>query len=401
MALDFPSSPSVGQVFTTGGVTWTWDGVKWVASGTGVGLYLPLSGGVMSGDLILNRDAQVPLGAATLEQVNARGAGDNRVINGDMRINQRGVVSGTISGFTADRWGWGGSPTGKGTWQCNAGGAVAVAATGGFGYFLTFTSSSAYAAAAADFFDFYQGIEADTVSDFAWGTASAQPVTLSFWVYASLTGTFSGAIKNYAGTRSYPFTYLVPSANVWTKLVVTIPGDTAGSWVPYGNAGSMYLIFDLGSGANGRGPAGAWATTTGQGWAGATGSVSIVAVNGASWNVTGVKLEIGTVATPFNRQSLAKSMADCQRYFFWLPINMRFNATTGSQVMQAVSFPAMRASPTIGAQVADPNLTPGAANVTSVGIGNITPYSVGMQLTPITVGDSYTYGYRASAAAEL
>ena len=90
MALDFPSSPNVGQVVTIGGVTWTWDGVKWTAAGTGSGIYLPLTGGTMTGDLILNRDAQVALGAATLEQVNARGAGDNRIINGDMRIAATG-----------------------------------------------------------------------------------------------------------------------------------------------------------------------------------------------------------------------------------------------------------------------------------------------------------------------
>ena len=70
--------------------------------------------------------------------------------------------------------------------------------------------------------------------------------------------------------------------------------------------------FDLGSGATYRGPAGAWAAAN---YVGATGSVNVVATNGATFYVTGVKLEIGSVATPFNRQSLAKSMADCQRYY--------------------------------------------------------------------------------------
>jgi hypothetical protein len=79
-----------------------------------------------------------------------------------------------------------------------------------------------------------------------------------------------------------------------------------------GNAGSAALFFDLGSGANARGPANAWASAN---RVGANGAVSVVAVNGASFYVTGVKLEIGSVATPYNRQSLAKSMADCQRYY--------------------------------------------------------------------------------------
>ena len=72
MAVDFPSSPTVGQTFTSGGVTWMWDGVKWTSTGAATGLYLPLAGGAMQGDLILNRDAQVALGAATKAQVDAK-----------------------------------------------------------------------------------------------------------------------------------------------------------------------------------------------------------------------------------------------------------------------------------------------------------------------------------------
>jgi len=385
--IDFPNSPTVGQMFSAAGVTWTWDGVKW-ANVSAATPYLPLVGGTLSGPLVtqiapqavlgsLNmvaapasvsnsivgftgnpnaagarwvmalgdgspesganagsnlavyncNDAGVPLGmpmamnratgVTTFTNLSAPQAiGDNRIINGDMRWDQRNNgASGTVNGYTCDRWGFGSSPTGKGTWQRQTGGTSTTTAFTGTPYFLNFTSNSAYVATAADFFDFYQPIEADQVSDFAWGTPQAQPVTLSFWVYTSLTGTFSGAIRNYAGTRSYPFAYSIPAANTWTKLVVNIPGDTGGLWTMVGNAGSMYLIFDLGSGANARGPANAWATTTAPGYTGVTGSQSIVAVNGASFTFTGVKLEIGNVATPFNRQSLAKSLADCQRYY--------------------------------------------------------------------------------------
>ena len=71
-AVDFPSSPTVGQTFTSGGVVWMWDGVKWTSTGAATGLYLPITGGTLTGDLILNRDAQVALGAATKEQVDAK-----------------------------------------------------------------------------------------------------------------------------------------------------------------------------------------------------------------------------------------------------------------------------------------------------------------------------------------
>ena len=159
---------------------------------------------------------------------------------------------------------------------------------------------------------FAQPIEADAVSDLQWGTAGAQPATLSFWADSSLTGTFSGAIRNAAGTRTYAFTYSIPVASTWTKIAITIPGDTAGTWVMSGNAAALTLDFDLGSGVNFRGAANAWASA---GYIGVTGTQSVLSVNGAVLAVTGVKLEIGNVATPYNRQSLAKSMADCQRYY--------------------------------------------------------------------------------------
>ena len=282
--LDFPASPTVGQQFTAAGVVWVWDGAKWAASGLAGS---PLVGGV----------------------------NENRIINGDMRIDQRNNgASGTATAvYTADRWAYGATQAAKGTWQ-RGGPFLGPIGQSGFPYTLNFTSSSAYASLATDIFSFFQPIEADMVSDFAWGTASAQPVTLSFWVYSSLTGTFGGAVFNYPtpATRSYPFTFNIPVANTWTKITITIPGDTAGTWVMTGNAAAFGVAFDLGSGANFRNPAGAWGNGN---YRGVTGAVSVVGTNAAQFNITGVKLEIGSIATPFNRKSLAASLADCQRYY--------------------------------------------------------------------------------------
>ena len=281
------------------------------------GVYLPIAGGALTGPLTLAGDPVNPLDAATKQYVDAgvlaARTGDNRIINGDMRIDQRnGGASGTASGYTVDRWQFSSSQANKFTWQRASGGAPIQAL--GFPYYLGFVASSAFTPAAGDYFQLLQKIEADAVSDFAWGTASAQPVTLSFWAYSSLSGLFSGAIVNQPGppTRSYPFTFSIPAARVWTKIVVTIPGDTGGTWVLSGNAAGMNVLFDLGNGSNARGPANAWASAN---YNGVTGSVSVVGTNAAEFDITGVKLEIGSVATPFNRQSLAKSMADCQRYY--------------------------------------------------------------------------------------
>ena len=274
---------------------------------------------------------------------------DNRIINGDMRIDQRnnGASGTATNGYTIDRWGYIASQVSdKGKLAGATSRAARDQALTGFGGFISLLSQSAYTPLATDFFGFAQNIEADTVSDFAWGMPNAQPVTLSFWAGHSQAGTYSGSIANAAGTRSYPFTYVNNAA--WTKYSITIPGDTTGAWVMSGNAGGVLVRFDLGSGANFRGPAGAWASGN---YVGVTGSVNIVATNGAGFNLTGVKLEVGSVATPFNRQSLAKSMIDCQRYYQtfggFLYAYTANNGYYGGATTTAYLPVMMRAAPTV------------------------------------------------------
>jgi hypothetical protein len=320
--IDFPASPTIGQTFIdpTTNLEWMWDGTKWVASGIAGGPFVPQAGFVPA-------------------------MNDNRIINGDMRIDQRNNgAGGTAAGaYTVDRWLYAASQV-VGIWaRNNAGNGTAGPAS--FPYCLGFAPTSAHVSAAADYFQFVQNIEADMVSDFAWGTPQAQPVTLSFWAYCTLTGVFSGALGNAAGTRSYPFTYTIPTANVWTKVVVTIPGDTGGTWVMSGNTAGVGLHFDLGSGANYRGPAGVWANAS---YAGATGAVSVVATNGSFFAFTGVKLEVGSVATPFNRQSLAKSFADCQRYYQTGQFaGWSYGSASAGVYQSQTAFVTMRAQPTM------------------------------------------------------
>ena len=272
---------------------------------------------------------------------------DNRIINGDMRIDQRNNgANGSASGYTVDRWQYFGAQAGKFSWQRNAGSATTPA---GFPYYFGFVSSTAYASLVADYFFLNQNVEADFVSDFAWGTASAQPITLQFWAWSSLTGTFSGAIANAANTRCYAFTYSIPVTNTWTKIVLTIPGDTGGTWALSGNGAAFGLQFDLGSGSTRRGPSGVWTTVAGGNtYIGATGAVSVVGTLNATFFLTGVKLEVGSVATPYNRQSLAKSMADCQRYYQTGSAGWWGYGGAGAAIGGYIPFPvSMRAAPTI------------------------------------------------------
>jgi hypothetical protein len=161
------------------------------------------------------------------------------------------------------------------------------------------------------FFLVTQPIEGFNVSDFAFGTANAATVTLSFWVKSSITGTHSGALRNVDATRSYPFSYSISVANTWEQKAITIPGDTTGTWLRGPGIG-LDVMFDLGSGSSIRSTAGAWTSSNS---VGVTGAATPMATAGATWFITGVQLEKGNSATAFERVFNATAVINVQRYY--------------------------------------------------------------------------------------
>jgi hypothetical protein len=235
----------------------------------------------------------------------------NRIINGDMRIDARNngaSVTPTAAGYSVDRWQFHSTAASKYSIQRNAG---AVTPPNGFINYLGVTSLSAYSVASGDVFALAQPIEGFNCGDLGWGTAAAQAVTLSFWIRSSLTGTFGGALSNNAQNRSYAFTYAVGAANTWEYKSITIPGETTGTWLTDNGVG-ISLRFGFGIGSTFSGSAGSWSASNL--WS-ATGATSVVGTNGATFFLTGVQLEPGTVATPFERRSYGQELALCQRYF--------------------------------------------------------------------------------------
>jgi hypothetical protein len=235
----------------------------------------------------------------------------NKIINGSMTIDQRNAgaaVTPTNTQYLVDRWWTWLSQASKITAQQNAGGVTPPA---GFPTYQGITSSSAYSVLTSDYFALVQHVEAVNFTDLAWGTADAKPVTLSFWVRSSLTGTFGGAFANAAQNRSYPFAYTINSANTWEYITITVAGDTSGTWEGATNGIGVRVQFGLGVGSSNSNTAGAW---YGANYISATGATSVVGTSGATFYLTGVQLEAGDTATPFEHRSYGAELALCQRY---------------------------------------------------------------------------------------
>ena len=268
----------------------------------------------------------------------------NRIINGAMVIDQRNAgASVTVSSdvYTLDRWYATQSVASKFSVQQNAG---SVTPPAGYTKYLGCTSLSAYSVGASDNFSIRQYIEGFNVADFAWGTASASPVTISFWVRSSLTGTFGGVLKNSANDRIYPFTYIINSANTWEQKSITIAGDTSGTWITDNGIG-LRIVLSIGAGSTASGTAGSWGSTN---YNSATGATSVVGTNGATFYLTGVQLEKGSTATSFDYRPYGTELALCQRYY-WKGTSITWTNTTtsnynGTYISWKVS---MRAAPTV------------------------------------------------------
>jgi hypothetical protein len=236
-------------------------------------------------------------------------SGRNRIINGCMRIDQRNAgASANLTSSNAyylDRWI---SRTGTGSSNTVQQSSTAPV---GFTNSLLVTIGTGASPAASEQSYVMQVVEGFNFADLSFGLANARTVTISFWVRSSVTGTFSGALENSGNTRSYPFTYTISAANTFEYKTVTIDGDTTGTWLTNNGVGCR-LIFDLGTGSDRQGSAGAWAAGF---FRAATGSTKLVETSGATFYITGVQLEVGSVATPFERRPYGTELSLCQRYF--------------------------------------------------------------------------------------
>ena len=275
-------------------------------------------------------------------------AGRNRIINGDMRISQRygGASVAAGNSYTLDRWVVR-TDTGSGNTTQQS-----TTAPAGFKNSLIVAIGTGASPTTTQRNYIQQNIEGLNLSDMGFGTASAATFTISFWVQSSLTGTFGGVCINSDNTRSYPFTYVINSPNTWEQKSLTIAGDTSGSnWITTNGVG-LQLLFDLGSGATFQGTAGAWATAD---YRAASGCVQLAATSGATFYITGVQLEAGSVATPFEHRQYGQELALCQRYYLQYGKGEDLFGIAGgyfssTEANACIQFPvSMRTAPTLTA----------------------------------------------------
>lgn len=176
------------------------------------------------------------------------------------------------------------------------------------------TVSTGAAVGSGDFLSITQPIEANNITDCAFGTANATSLALTFYVKSSIASyTMSGVIRNAAANRSYPFNVTVSAANTWEKKTVIIPGDTSGTWVTTGTALGLTLILTAACGSTFQGTVNTWAALNLLAASGVTNT--ILSTTGATFQITAAKLEIGTVATPNLRMPYSHEFLRCLRYY--------------------------------------------------------------------------------------
>ena len=237
----------------------------------------------------------------------------NKIINGDMRVDQRdgtATINATSVTYNVDRWlGRGVASAGVFTL------AQDTTSPANFTNSLKATVTTADSSiASGSSYRVQQMIEGNNIADLNWGTSDAQSVTLSFWVRSSVTGTFGGSVANGDYDRFNVFSYTISVADTWEYKTVTITGDTSGTWYTNTSIG-IRLNFSLGAGSTLLTSAGSWGASTKEG---VTGQTNVIATNSATFYVTGVQLQTGSGASNFEYLQFGQQMLLCQRYFYSL-----------------------------------------------------------------------------------
>jgi hypothetical protein len=258
----------------------------------------------------------------------------------------------TTGYYTADRWRI--AISSAGTWTMNVESSAPTNTEFRNSSNLICTTADS-SLSAGDNFTFQQRFEGQNLQSIKKGTPAAESLTVSFWVKSSNTGTYICEFFDDDNSRQISKSYTIDAANTWEKKTITVPPDTTGL-LDNDNANSLQLNFWLAAGttfSSGTLNSSAWASNTNANRA--VNQLNLANAVGNYWAVTGIQLETGTVATPFEVRNIAQELALCQRYYAKLNagsgtfayFGMGF-ATSATELRVFLKYPqTMRASPTI------------------------------------------------------
>ena len=240
----------------------------------------------------------------------------NKIINGAMLIDQRhsGSSNSSSNGYHTDRF----RTQAAGMDQLNQSYQQVSDGPPGFPKSLKITTNTAESdiASTGEYLALYQKIEGQNLQDLAYGTNSAKPVTVSFYVKSSITGTFCYTVyRNETTDRAINKTYTINRVNTWERKSITLEGDTVQA-IGNDNADNWWNVWILGSSPGYySAPTSVWANYSGSNWAGFHEQNGVITTQNATWQITGVQIEIGKNTTEFEHRSYGEELALCQRYY--------------------------------------------------------------------------------------
>jgi hypothetical protein len=244
---------------------------------------------------------------------NIRSGRKNLIINGAMQVAQRGTSFsgvGTDNTYTIDRWSYqegSASPIFTVTQEADA--------PTGLANSLKFETTTAYSLASSSYIQVSYAIEGQDLQNLAKGTSDAKQVTLSFWVKSNVTGTYAGLLWDAPNSRLNSKSYTVNSSGVWEYKTIVFSGDQTGA-IDDDNTEGLAVKLILGAGTTWTGGAEGISPISGnQNRYAASQAVNVAASVSNYWQITGVQLEVGSVATEFEHRSYGEELVLCQRYY--------------------------------------------------------------------------------------
>ena len=339
--------------------------------------------------------------------------GKNLIINGAMQCAQYGSSSTTNGYGSVDRFKTTYSNTDEAPTQAQVDVASGTTPyTEGFRKALKVTNGNQTSVGGSDDISVRQNIESQNIAQSGWDyTSSSSFITVSFWVKSSVAQTFFAGIRLYGSDqREFCFSYAL-SADTWTKVTKSIPG-AAGNSIVNSTAIGAFLQFPLYWGTDFTDPGRTVDTWQVKNNAAnfPVNTTTWYTTNDATWEITGVQLEVGSVATDFEHRSFAQELQLCKRYY--QQINQESSSTSiltgfgnGSNRLRAVLYlpVEMRANPTVALDVSGGNptfysYTGGNPSYSSLSGVESTKKNIVVDINTSTLTAGAPYDWRGSGA---